>query len=182
MKTIFLILFLAIPAFNSFAQDSTSYFKILDNSEWIYIDIDDQSSNDYYYVWSKRDLKELIFDVLNKNGVNRIQRLNRREQVGMRDMLLEVKIDTNAFLMSFDYVMSTVMLQKMRIVRIELKIKRPVYFTGVNDPYMATVGIKYTKPFIIQLPLYEQNTMDQIIFSIEDLVFDFVKDYKRSKN
>jgi hypothetical protein len=181
MKTILFALFFALPAFNSYSQDSTTYYKILNNTQWFYIDTEDESDRDYYFIWNKRDLKELVFDILNKNGINRLQRVNRRDQIGIRDLLLEIKIDTSAFLMSFDYFINSSILQKMRIITIELNLKKPVYFTGVENLYLANIGRKYIKPFVIQLPLYEQSAMDQIIFGIEDLVYSFIRDYNRAK-
>jgi hypothetical protein len=182
MKKIILLSFLTTLTLTSFAQDSTTYYKILKNTMWFYIDLEDESSQENYYVWSKQDLKNFAFDVLQKNNVTRSQKLYKRDKVGIRDILLEIKIDTSSFLMSFDYIANQSILRKMRIINIELNIKKPVYFTGIDDLYLTTIGRKRLKPFIIQLPLDERNTMDQIIWGIEDLLYEFIKDHKCADN
>jgi hypothetical protein len=180
MKKLILLFFLITLTLTSFAQDSTSYYKILKNTMWFYIDVDDETSQENYYVWSKQDLKNYVFDVLQKNGVTRSQKLYQRDRIGLRDLLLEIKIDTCSFLMSFDYIINQAMLKKMRIINIELNIKKSVYFTGVDNQYLTTIGRKRLRPFIVQLPLYEQTTMDQIIYGIEDLLYEFIKDHNCS--
>jgi hypothetical protein len=177
MKKIVLLSFLISLSLPSFAQDSTTYYKILKNTMWFYIDLEDESGQDNYYVWSKQDLKNFAFDVLQKNGVTRSQKLYQRDKVGIRDVLLEIKIDTSSFLMSFDYIVNQSMLRKMRIINIELNIKKPVYFTGIDNLYLTNIGRKRLRPFIIQLPLDERSTMDQIIYGIEDLLYEFIKDH-----
>jgi hypothetical protein len=123
----------------------------------------------------------MMTNILNKNDINRVQRVNQRSQIGIRDIFLELKIDTFALPMSFDYVINRIVLEKMRIVNVELNIKKPTYFTGVEDLYMTTLKRLYGRPFFVQIPLYDQATMDQILNAIEDVIYAFIRDYNRAK-
>jgi hypothetical protein len=181
-KVCFIIFLIPLLNIITYSQDSATYYKILNNSQWIYTTTDLNVSGQYYYEWYKTDIQGMMVDKLINNGVNRAMKLNNLDQLGMNDLLLEVIIDTSSLVLRDSWIFEKEAREKWKILKLVMNVKKLTYFTGVSESYLNIIHRIEMEPCLIPVTYFSNNESDKILDDIDNLVLQFVSDYVNSQN